>query len=172
MQINEIEEKLKSINSHLYVVYDEGFESIDYVDKDDIHLTVYSFVTHRYYLYILVSCLSSDEFNQVVELINHIEHPEADNPFKKYTDKLAETLQAKNNAYGDSFTKSVNKYGLSVIGVRLSDKYNRIEHLITNEEFKENDESLEDTLLDNAGYSILALKYLEEQKYETSKSKS
>ncbi|MBD5431660.1 MAG: DUF1599 domain-containing protein, partial [Lactobacillus sp.] len=73
------------------------------------------------------------------------------NDFKKYTDHLAEVLQQKNNAYGDSFTKSVDKYGLSVIGVRLSDKYNRIEHLITNNEMKENDESLEDTLLDIAG---------------------
>lgn len=88
------------------------------------------------------------------------------NPFKEFTDQLAETLLEKNQAYGDSFTKSVNKYGLSVIGVRLSDKYNRIEHLITHHEFKENDESLEDTLLDMAGYSILGLKYLKEHKDE------
>lgn len=88
------------------------------------------------------------------------------NPFTPFTDKLAKTLLEKNKAYGDSFTKSVDKYGLSVIGVRLSDKYNRIEHLITNNEFKENDESLEDTLLDMAGYSILALKYLKEHEDE------
>lgn len=88
------------------------------------------------------------------------------NSFKEFTDQLAETLLEKNQAYGDSFTKSVDRYGLSVIGVRLSDKYNRIEHLITNHEFKENDESLEDTLLDMAGYSILGLKYLEEHKNE------
>lgn len=89
------------------------------------------------------------------------------NPFKDYTNHLAETLQEKNKAYGDSFTKSVDKYGLSVIGVRLSDKYNRIEHLITHHELKENDESLEDTLLDMAGYAILGLKYLEEHKDES-----
>lgn len=88
------------------------------------------------------------------------------NSFKEFTDQLAETLLEKNQAYGDSFTKSVDRYGLSVIGVRLSDKYNRIEHLITNHELKENDESLEDTLLDLAGYSILALKYLKEHKNE------
>ena len=88
------------------------------------------------------------------------------NPFEKYTDHLAETLLEKNKAYGDSFSKSVNTYGLSVIGVRLSDKYNRIEHLITNHELKENDESLEDTLLDMAGYAILGLKYLKEHEKE------
>ena len=86
--------------------------------------------------------------------------------FRKYTDNLAVTLENKNKAYGDSFTKSIDKYGLSVIGVRLSDKYNRIEHLITHHELKENDESLEDTLLDMAGYSILGLKYLKEHENE------
>lgn len=87
-----------------------------------------------------------------------------ENQFKKYTDHLAETLFEKNQAYGDSFTKSVDKYGLSVFGVWLSDKYNRIEHLITHNELKENDESLEDTLLDLAEYSILGLKYLKEHR--------
>ena len=92
------------------------------------------------------------------------------NPFKDYTNHLATILQEKNHAYGDSFTKSVDKYGLSVIGVRLSDKYNRIEHLITHHELKENDESLEDTLLDLAGYSILGLKYLKEHESENAKN--
>lgn len=82
------------------------------------------------------------------------------NEFKPFTDKLAETLAEKNKAYGDSFTKTVKTYGLSVIGIRLMDKYNRIEHLITNDEQSENGESLKDNLLDIAGYSILALRYL------------
>lgn len=89
-----------------------------------------------------------------------------ENQFKEYTDHLASVLAKKNKAYGDSFTKSVNTYGLPVIGIRLSDKYNRIHHLITNKELKENDESLEDTLLDTAGYSILAYKYLKENYHE------
>lgn len=90
-----------------------------------------------------------------------------DNPFSEYTNHLADVLNQKNQAYGDSFTKSVDKYGLPVIGVRLSDKYNRIEHLITHNELKENDESLEDTLLDLAGYSILGLKWLKEHENES-----
>ncbi|PJZ17352.1 hypothetical protein BHU41_06470 [Lactobacillus crispatus] len=89
-----------------------------------------------------------------------------DNKFKPYTDRLADILQAKNQAYGDSFTKSVDKFGKTVIAVRLSDKFNRICNLIKRGELKENDESLEDTLLDMAGYSILALKYLKEHKDE------
>lgn len=86
------------------------------------------------------------------------------NPFIKYTDDLAVTLLSKNQAYGDSFTKSVDNFGKTVIAVRLSDKFNRICNLIKRGEDQENDESLEDTLLDMAGYSILALKYLKEHK--------
>ena len=104
--------------------------------------------------------------NKIDELLTQFDRTETSNPFKLYTDKLAATLQEKNQAYGDSFTKSVDRYGLSVIGVRLSDKFNRICNLINRGELKENDESLEDTLLDMAGYSILGLKYLEEHKDE------
>lgn len=85
-----------------------------------------------------------------------------DNNFKTYTDKLAATLQEKNQAYGDSFTKFLDEDGLLVLKIRLGDKFNRISELIKNGKFKENDESLEDTLLDMAGYSILGLKYLKE----------
>lgn len=96
--------------------------------------------------------------------VNALYEDWVNNPFRSYTEHLAETLQEKNKAYGDSFTKSVDDYGLKVIGIRLSDKYNRIKHLVNNGELKENDESLEDTLLDMAGYSILALKYLKEHR--------
>lgn len=86
---------------------------------------------------------------------------------KKYTDHLADILQAKNDAYGDSFTKSVDEDGLLVLKIRLGDKFNRISSLIKRDELKENDESLEDTLLDMAGYSILGLKWLKEHENES-----
>lgn len=86
------------------------------------------------------------------------------NSFKEFTDHLANVLQSKNDAYGDSFTKSVDEDGLLVLKIRLGDKLNRVSSLIKKGELKENDESLEDTLLDLAGYSILGLKYLKEHK--------
>ena len=85
-----------------------------------------------------------------------------DNPFLEYTNYLANVLQSKNDAYGNSFTKSVDVDGLLVLKIRLGDKFNRVSSLIKKGELKENDESLEDTLLDLAGYSILGLKYLKE----------
>ena len=104
--------------------------------------------------------------NKVDELLTQFDRTETSNPFKLYTDKLAATLQEKNQAYGDSFTESVDKFGKTVIAVRLSDKFNRVCNLIKRDELKENDESLEDTLLDMAGYAILGLKYLKEHKNE------
>lgn len=89
-----------------------------------------------------------------------------DKKFLKYTDHLADVLKQKNLAYGDSFSKSLDEDGLLVLKIRLGDKFNRISSLIKKNELKENDESLEDTLLDLAGYSILGLKYLEEHKKE------
>lgn len=71
-------------------------------------------------------------------------------------------LPASNAILNDS----VDKFGKTVIAVRLSDKFNRICNLIKRGELKENDESLEDTLLDLAGYSILGLKYLKEHENE------
>lgn len=52
------------------------------------------------------------------------------NPFKDYTNHLAEILQEKNHAYGDSFTKSVDEDGLLVLKIRLGDKLNRVSSLI------------------------------------------
>ena len=89
-----------------------------------------------------------------------------DNPFLKYTNHLADVLNQKNLAYGDSFSKSLDEDGLLVLKIRLGDKFNRISSLIKRGELKENDESLEDTLLDLAGYSILGLKYLKEHENE------
>lgn len=90
-----------------------------------------------------------------------------DNEFLEYTNHLADVLNQKNLAYGDSFSKSLDEDGLLVVKIRLGDKFNRISSLIKRDELKENDESLEDTLLDMAGYSILALKYLKEHKNES-----
>lgn len=89
------------------------------------------------------------------------------NKFSEYTNHLANILNQKNLAYGDSFSKSLDEDGLLVLKIRLGDKFNRVSSLIKKGEFKENDESLEDTLLDLAGYSILGLKYLKEHGNES-----
>ena len=87
--------------------------------------------------------------------------------FRKYTDNLAVTLENKNKDYGDSFTKSVDKFGIIAAVVRLEDKFNRLENLTANgDKEKVKDESLADTALDISGYGLLLYKYLKEHENE------
>ena len=74
---------------------------------------------------------------------------------RSYTENLSETLVAKNADYGNSFGKSYEKHGLVSAVIRLEDKLNRLESLIKKE--AQVNESIDDTLLDIAGYAILTL---------------
>lgn len=77
------------------------------------------------------------------------------------TTDLADTLIAKNHDYGNAFHDSVKEFGNVVMLIRLNDKLNRLKTLLNNEK-KVSDESISDTLLDLAGYAILAINELEE----------
>lgn len=128
---------------------------------------IYTFFENEWNFKNVYENLDPNQVDKLQSLVNEYRNQFRGNPFKEFTDQLAETLQEKNDAYGDSFTKSVDEDGLLVLKIRLGDKLNRVSSLIKKGELKENDESLEDTLLDLAGYSILGLKYLEEHKDES-----
>ena len=86
--------------------------------------------------------------------------PDDDEPenvrwFRRITERMTETYKAKNADYGDSFGKSIEKYGLIAALTRISDKFNRIENLILNKDRLVEDESLADSLLDLSCYSIM-----------------
>lgn len=66
-------------------------------------------------------------------------------------------LYARKNAdYGDSFGKSYTEYGLTMACIRLEDKLNRLKSL-RNKAAQVTDESIVDTLMDLANYSIMTL---------------
>ena len=71
------------------------------------------------------------------------------------TDKLNATLKNKNHDYGDSYSKSVDEYGNVVMVIRISDKLSRLNQLLKDDDRKVSDESIDDTLLDLAGYALL-----------------
>ena len=84
--------------------------------------------------------------------------------YKDYTDKLADTLTKKNAAYGDAFGKSIEKYGYIAALVRMSDKWNRLNTLMLDSDGIDNlGESIQDTLLDLAGYCILTTAELDNE---------
>lgn len=70
--------------------------------------------------------------------------------------EIHQTYIKKNNDYGNSFGKSIDKFGYTAALVRMEDKLNRLESLlIGNNDQKVNDESVIDTCLDLANYSIM-----------------
>lgn len=70
------------------------------------------------------------------------------------SDEVRDTLIRKNRDYGDSFAKQYAKYGVMCGLIRMDDKMRRLENLVGGAE-QNVDESIEDTLLDLAGYAIL-----------------
>ena len=93
--------------------------------------------------------------------------------FKNITSKMIETYEKKNHDYGDSFGKSLDKFGLIASVVRMGDKMDRIESLINKSiqnpaypsvSVKDvnlvKDESIKDTLLDLANYAVMTLVWM------------
>lgn len=78
--------------------------------------------------------------------------------------EIAELLDQKNTAYGTSVSDTFNDYGLTSYIIRLQDKVNRLKTLDKNKEISLGDEKIEDTLLDLAGYAILAISQLRNYK--------
>ena len=86
--------------------------------------------------------------------------------FQQNCDNLAQILIAKNTDYGSSFDKTFELFGIVAPLIRISDKYNRLVSLAQkadNQRMVEN-ETFEDTLLDLAGYCILTLTALQNNK--------
>ena len=84
--------------------------------------------------------------------------------FVQLAEHMAATYSRKNADYGDSFGVSVRKYGPIAGLTRISDKFNRLESLILKKEQHVVDESITDTLLDLANYSIMLLMELEDNR--------
>lgn len=79
------------------------------------------------------------------------------------TSRLSEILQSKNADYGNNVDKSIDKWGLPSLAQRLDDKYSRFENLIKEGNVRQvSDETIEDTLLDIAGYAILGYRKISE----------
>lgn len=96
---------------------------------------------------------------------NESSNSDKSSTFKDITDKMNKIYQMKNHDYGNSFDKSCDEFGITAALVRMSDKFNRIKTLI-NKNNNVKDESIEDTLLDLANYSIMTLIWYKNNKNE------
>lgn len=82
--------------------------------------------------------------------------------FRQKVEKLTKVYVAKNKDYGDSFSQSLDKYGILASLIRMGDKMNRIDSLY-DKPTTEVDESLVDSLEDLANYAIMTAIWLEKQ---------
>jgi hypothetical protein len=82
------------------------------------------------------------------------------NKHKEICNRLNKIYESKNKDYGDSFSKGFEEYGLVMPAIRLEDKIRRYKQLIS-QEAKVKDESIIDTLLDLANYSIMTVMEIE-----------
>lgn len=77
--------------------------------------------------------------------------------FKQIVDEMSALYEKKNKAYGDSFGTTYKKLGIISAVTRLSDKMNRLQNLAVNSDVDNLGESLQDTLMDLANYSVMTL---------------
>jgi hypothetical protein len=79
--------------------------------------------------------------------------------------KMTDLYARKNRDYGNSFDKSMDKFGLVVAAIRIGDKVNRLQSLVAKRgEAEVKDESLADTFMDLACYSIMTMLWLHDKK--------
>lgn len=81
-------------------------------------------------------------------------------PFLAITDNMFEIYKKKNHDYGNSFDRSLDKFGLTASAIRIGDKVNRFESLV-NKEAQVAGESIRDTLLDMANYAIMTVMWMD-----------
>lgn len=70
---------------------------------------------------------------------------------------LHEIYKSKNSAYGDSFGKSFDEWGIPAAAIRITDKYNRFVNLGKHPEIDDGDEKITDTLIDMANYCLMTV---------------
>lgn len=90
--------------------------------------------------------------------------------FKRITSEMAEIYAEKNEKYGNSFEEVIDDVGYVSAYVQIAHKVKRLKSLIVGKQENNTDESLEDTLLDLANYSIMTVMALQRERAETKTS--
>ena len=77
---------------------------------------------------------------------------------------MTDLYARKNRDYGNSFDKSMDKFGLVVAAIRIGDKVNRLQSLVAKRgEAEVKDESIADTFMDLACYSIMTMMWMRDK---------
>ena len=72
--------------------------------------------------------------------------------------EIGELVEKKDKDYNSAFSKTLKEYGDVAYFLRIDDKLNRLKSLLLRSKDAEINESVEDTLKDIVGYTLLMLK--------------
>lgn len=121
--------------------------------------------THRHHIkYYFEDAEKTHQFiNLAIAAMAALVHLSPNIPPEEFASQMTNTYRRKNADYGDSFARSLDKYGIVAAFVRISDKVNRLESLMApGRKAQVKDESVQDTLLDLASYAIMASMWVTE----------
>lgn len=120
--------------------------------------------------------LSPESYSSMEVLENNLRQlgskeplPETVQHFADITNSMQDLYAKKNADYGNSFDRSLDKFGIVAAAVRIGDKMNRMESLIDKEPLVKG-ESTRDTLLDMASYCIMTVMWLDKKRRELVKA--
>lgn len=73
-------------------------------------------------------------------------------------------FEKKDHDYGNSFSETYRKLGIISAVTQITHKYNRLVKIATTDKQQVTDETLEDTLIDLANYSIMTVMELHDER--------
>lgn len=81
---------------------------------------------------------------------------------KEISTEIVDMVEKKNKDYGNSFDTTMDEYGIMSYFLRLEDKVGRLKNLTIDTDKPLINESIEDTLKDIIGYTLLMLNYMKQ----------
>ena len=98
--------------------------------------------------------LESEQFSKTYKRLSDTGK---ENPiFSDILKEMQELYNRKNHDYGNSFSETIQEFGLTPAIARINDKLKRVKQMIKGEQMQVN-ESMRDNLIDIANYCILTI---------------
>ena len=105
-----------------------------------------------------ISYLILDDDNELIHYGKKRFAPADENNIIVLANEIAELVEKKDKDYNSAFSKTLKEYGDAAYFLRIDDKLNRLKSLLLRSKDAEINESVEDTLKDIVGYTLLMLK--------------
>ena len=96
--------------------------------------------------------------NKIIKYVKDRFVTVSENSIVDIAKEIGQLVEKKDKDYNSAFSKTLKEYGNVAYFLRIDDKLNRLKNLMLNNNNAEIKESVEDTLKDIIGYTLLMLK--------------